>query len=99
MIPQWKIYPRSQGHSTVYLQNAVNDPSISVGEYTVYDDFVHDPRDFQRNNVLYRLIIFSHLASLCLFHVPNKLFEINVSVSKIPKIVSLILDWNTATFA
>ena len=53
MIPQWKIYPRSQGHSTVYLQNAVNDPSISVGEYTVYDDFVHDPRDFQRNNVLY----------------------------------------------
>lgn len=53
MIPQWKIYPRSQGHSTVYLQNVVTDPSIEVGEYTIYDDFVHDPRDFQRNNVLY----------------------------------------------
>ncbi len=53
MIPQWKIYPRSQGHSTVYLQNVVTDPSISVGEYTVYDDFVNDPRDFQRNNLLY----------------------------------------------
>ena len=53
MIPQWKIYPRSQGHSTVYLQNVVDDPSISVGDYTIYDDFVHDPRDFQRNNVLY----------------------------------------------
>lgn len=53
MIPQWKIYPRSQGHSTVYLQNVITDPSIEVGEYTVYDDFVHDPRDFQRNNVLY----------------------------------------------
>lgn len=53
MIPQWKIYPRSQGHSTVYLQNVVTDPSIEVGAYTVYDDFVHDPRDFQRNNVLY----------------------------------------------
>ena len=53
MIPQWKIYPRSQGHSTVYLQNVVTDPSISVGDYTIYDDFVHDPRDFQRNNVLY----------------------------------------------
>ena len=53
MIPQWKIYPRSQGHSTVYLQNVVDDPSISVGEYTIYDDFVRDPRDFQRNNVLY----------------------------------------------
>ncbi len=53
MIPQWKIYPRSQGHSTVYLQNVVTDPSITVGEYTTYDDFVQDPRDFQRNNVLY----------------------------------------------
>ena len=53
MIPQWKIYPRSQGHSTVYLKNVVDDPSISVGEYTIYDDFVSDPRDFQRNNVLY----------------------------------------------
>lgn len=53
MIPRWKIYPRSQGHSTVYLQNVVTDPSIEVGEYTIYDDFVHDPRDFQRNNVLY----------------------------------------------
>ncbi len=51
MIPQWKIYPRSQGHSTVYLKNVVTDPSIEVGEYTIYDDFVHDPRDFQRNNV------------------------------------------------
>lgn len=53
MIPQWKIYPRSQGHSTVYLQNVVTDPSITVGDYTIYDDFVRDPRDFQRNNVLY----------------------------------------------
>ncbi len=53
MIPQWKIYPRSQGHSTVYLQNVVTDPSIVVGDHTVYDDFVHDPRDFEKNNVLY----------------------------------------------
>lgn len=53
MIPQWKIYPRPQGHSTVYLQNVVTDPSIEVGDYSIYDDFVHDPRDFQRNNVLY----------------------------------------------
>lgn len=53
MIPQWKIYPRTQGHSTVYLQNVVTDPSITIGDYTTYDDFVRDPRDFQRNNVLY----------------------------------------------
>lgn len=53
MIPPWKVYPRSQGHSTVYLQNVVTDPSIEVGAYTTYDDFERDPRDFQRNNVLY----------------------------------------------
>ncbi len=53
MIPRWKIYPRSQGHSTVYLQNVVTDPAITVGDYTTYDDFVRDPRDFQKNNVLY----------------------------------------------
>ena len=53
MIPQWKLYPRSQGHSTVYLQNVVKDPSITVGAYSTYDDFVRDPRDFERNNVLY----------------------------------------------
>ena len=53
MIPQWKIYPRSQGHSTVYLQNVVTDPSITVGEYTTYDDFVRAPREFEKNNVLY----------------------------------------------
>lgn len=53
MIPQWKLYPRSQGRSTVYLQNVVTDPSITVGDYTIYDDFVNDPREFQHNNVLY----------------------------------------------
>ena len=53
MIPHWKIYPRSQGHSTVYLQNVVTDPSITVGAYSTYDDFVRDPRDFERNSVLY----------------------------------------------
>lgn len=53
MIPTWKIYPRSQGHSTVYLKNVVNSEQIEVGDYTIYDDFVNDPRDFQKNNVLY----------------------------------------------
>ena len=52
-IPVWKIYPRSQGHSTVYLKNVVTDSTIQIGEYTTYDDFVNDPRDFQKNNVLY----------------------------------------------
>ena len=73
MIPNWKIYPRSQGHSTVYLQNVVTDPFITVGDHTTYDDFVRDPRDFQRNNVLYhypecnhdRLIIGKYCSIAC----------------------------------
>ena len=36
MIPNWKIYPRSQGHSTVYLQNVVTDPFITVGDHTTF---------------------------------------------------------------
>mgnify|MGYP002619503512 FL=1 len=53
MIPEWKMYPRIQGHSTVYLQNVVHSDFIEIGDYTTYDDFEKDPRDFQRNNVLY----------------------------------------------
>lgn len=26
---------------------------IEVGDYTIYNDFVHDPREFEKNNVLY----------------------------------------------
>jgi virginiamycin A acetyltransferase len=73
MIPNWKIYPRSQGHSTVYLQNVVTDPFITVGDHTTYDDFVRDPRDFQRNQVIYhypecnrdRLIIGKYCSIAC----------------------------------
>ncbi len=52
MIPD-KLYPRTGDTQTIYLKNAITDPSIQVGEYTMYNDFVHDPRDFQKNNVLY----------------------------------------------
>ncbi len=31
----------------------VDDPAIQVGAFTIYNDFVRDPRDFQKNNVLY----------------------------------------------
>lgn len=48
-----KIYPRSQDRKTIYLKNVITDPSIQVGEYTMYNDFVRDPRQFERNNVLY----------------------------------------------
>lgn len=48
-----KIYPRTGDTQTVYLKNVVDSPNIEIGEFTIYNDFVHDPRDFQRNNVLY----------------------------------------------
>ncbi len=48
-----KIYPRPNDRETVYLKNVVTDPGIIVGDYTMYNDFVNDPVDFQKNNVLY----------------------------------------------
>ena len=53
-IPDYtKVYPRTGDTQTVYLKNVVNDPAIHIGAFTIYHDFVHDPRDFQKNNVLY----------------------------------------------
>lgn len=52
-IPDEKIYPRKGDTQTVYLKNLVTRPGIQVGEYTMYNDFVNDPRDFEKNNVLY----------------------------------------------
>lgn len=52
-ISEKKIYPRTNDTQTVYLKNVITDASIKIGNYTMYNDFVHDPRDFERNNVLY----------------------------------------------
>ncbi len=48
-----KIYPRTGDTQTVYLNAVVQDPSIEIGDYTIYNDFVSDPRLFEKNNVLY----------------------------------------------
>ena len=48
-----KLYPRTGDSQTIYLKNAVRNPGIEVGDFTIYNDFVRDPRDFQTNNVLY----------------------------------------------
>ena len=48
-----KIYPRSNDDRIVYLKNVITKPNIEVGDYTIYNDFVHDPRDFEKNNILY----------------------------------------------
>ena len=52
-ISDKKIYPRSGDTQTVYLKNVVSDPFIEIGDYIMYNDFVNNPLDFQRNNVLY----------------------------------------------
>ena len=52
-IPESRLYPRAGDTQTIYLRAAITDPSIEVGEYTMYNDFVRDPRGFEKNNVLY----------------------------------------------
>ena len=51
------IYPRPHDKQTVYLKDVVTGPNIEVGDYTIYNDFVHDPCDFEKNNVLYHYSI------------------------------------------
>lgn len=48
-----KIYPRTKDFTTVYLKNVITNPNIIVGDFTMYNDFYNDPKDFQKNNVLY----------------------------------------------
>ena len=48
-----EIYPRPGDLQTVYLKDVVTGPNIEIGDYTMYNDFERDPRDFERNNVLY----------------------------------------------
>ncbi|WP_105204578.1 CatB-related O-acetyltransferase [Neobittarella massiliensis] len=46
-------YPRTGDTETVYLNRVVTGPNIVVGDYTMYNDFVDDPTQFEKNNVLY----------------------------------------------
>ena len=48
-----KIFPRTGDTQTVYLKSVVTRKTIEVGDFTIYNDFVNDPRDFEKNNVLY----------------------------------------------
>lgn len=57
MANSGKIYPRSGDKETVYLKPVISNPNISVGEFTMYNDFVNDPMQFERNNVLYQYSI------------------------------------------
>lgn len=52
-ISENKVYPRTGDTQTVYLKNVITESGIEIGGYTMYNDFVNDPRDFEKNNVLY----------------------------------------------
>lgn len=52
-ISENKRYPRTGDTQTVYLKHVITGTGIQVGDYTMYNDFVHDPQDFEKNNVLY----------------------------------------------
>ena len=48
-----KIYPRTNDFSTVYLKNVITNSNIIVDDFTIYNDFNNDPKDFEKKNVLY----------------------------------------------
>ncbi|HPS88046.1 MAG TPA: CatB-related O-acetyltransferase [Spirochaetota bacterium] len=52
-IPEEKIFPRTGDSQTIYLNSVVTNPNIKIGDYTMYNDFVNNPIDFEKNNVLY----------------------------------------------
>ena len=47
------LYPRPHDQSIVYLKNVITGQNIQVGDYTIYNDFTDDPRNFEKNCVLY----------------------------------------------
>jgi len=49
-----KVYPRSNDYQTIYLKSIITRDNIEVGDYTIYNDFYNDPKDFEKNNVLYQ---------------------------------------------
>ncbi len=52
-ISNKQIYPRAGDTQTIYLKNVIKNPNITVGDFTMYNDFVNDPTLFEKNNVLY----------------------------------------------
>ena len=48
-----KHYPRTGDRETVYLKQVITNPNIRVGDFTMYHDFIHDPRQFEQNAVRY----------------------------------------------
>lgn len=47
-----KIYPCPHDKQIVYLNSIVTRKNIEVGDCTICGDFVNDPPNFKKNNVL-----------------------------------------------
>lgn len=54
MIPAQTLYPRTGDTNTIYLNQAITNPAITVGDYTMYHEFEYDPELFEKKNVLYQ---------------------------------------------
>lgn len=73
-----KIYPRAGDSQTIYLKNVIDCPNIEVGDFTIYNDFVHDPRDFQKYSVLYHYPINHdkvYIGKILFYRVRSKIFD------------------------
>ena len=55
-----KIYPRTNDSTICYLKNIITNPNIIIEDFTFYNDYVHDPKDFEKNNVLYHYPYVNH---------------------------------------
>lgn len=76
-IPEMKVYPRSGDKETIYLQNVITHPNIRVGDYTIYNDFVNDPRLFEKIMfyiIIPLIMILLLLASSVLSHVGQSFY-------------------------
>ena len=102
------IYPRTNDHETVYLKNVIKNPNILVGDFTMYNDFVYDPRQFEKNNVLYhypinhdKLIIGKFCSIACgakfLFTSANHSIVSGIGTTKVRKSLQQVFDELTAS--
>lgn len=54
IIKQQGITYQHQGNYFVRKRLiTVTNPNIEIGDYSMYNEFIHDPAEFERNNVLY----------------------------------------------
>ena len=100
-----KIYPRTSDNQTVYLKNVVTNANIEIGDYTMYNDFVQDPLDFEKNNVLYHYPINKKYGKYCFQKITGKCNNAGFP-SKHPQRIcracisaSLLTDINSLTFS